>query len=256
VKRIRGRLTYANVMSSIAVFLVLGGAGAYAARKIGSNELKANSVGTTKIKANAVTTRKIKKGAVTTIKLRDGAVKGEKLADGAVKGEKLGDGSVTTPKIANGAVTGAKIESASTPFSRIVHEARGSSTQTLSNGALTVYPLASNSYTQEAGRDDAYVGTLQVTIPETCTGTRRVTAAILVDPPNPSSATASEFVASREFEDAGTGALSARIEIGPGLRFQPTVATLHTLFLVAEASCGGGGGITASFGGIDVIGTK
>jgi hypothetical protein len=233
-------------MSSIAVFLILGGATAFAAKKIGSNQLKANSVGTTKIKANAVTTRKIKKGAVATIKLRDSAV----------KSEKLGDGSVTTAKIANGAVTGAKIESASTPFSRIVHEARGSSTQALSNGALTVYPLASSSYTQEAGRDDAYVGTLQVTIPETCTGTRHVTAAILVDPPNPSSATTSEFVASREFADTGTGALSARIEVGPGLRFQPAVATFHTLFLVAEASCTGGGGIIASFGGIDVIGTK
>lgn len=246
MRHIRKRLTYANVMSSIAVFLILGGATAFAARKIGSHQLKANSVGTTKIKANAVTTRKIKKAAVTTIKLRDGAVKSEKLADG----------SVTTSKIASGAVTGAKIESASTPFSRIVHEARGSSTQALTNGGLTVYPLASNSYTQEVGRDDAYVGTLQVAIPETCTGTRHVTAAILVDPPNPSSATAGEFVASREFVDTGTGALSERMEIGPGLRFQPTLATLHTLFLVAEASCGGGGGITASFGGIDVIGTK
>jgi hypothetical protein len=246
VKHIRSQITYANVMSSIAVFLVLAGGAAYAARKIGSNQLKANSVGTVKIKANAVTTRKIKKGAVTTVKLRDGAV----------KSEKLGEGAVTTSKIANGAVTGAKIESASTPFSRIVHEARGSSTVALPNGVLTAYPLANSSYEQEAGRDDAYVGTLHVTIPETCTGTRQVTAAILVDSPNPTSATTSEYVASREFADTGAGALSVRIEIGPGLRFQPSATTPHALSLVAEASCTGGSGITASFGGIDVIGTK
>jgi hypothetical protein len=246
VRNIRRQITYANVMSSIAVFLVLAGGAAYAARKIGSNQLKANSVGTVKIKANAVTTRKIKKGAVTTVKLRDGAV----------KSEKLGDSAVTTAKIANGAVTGAKIESASTPFSRIVHEARGSSTVALPNGVLTAYPLAGGSYTQEAGRDDEYFGTLQITVPETCTGTRHVTAAILVDSPNPTSATANEYVASREFTDTGAGALSARLEIGPGLRFQSAAATPHTLSLVAEASCTGGGGITASFGGIDVIGTK
>ena len=42
MKQIRQRLTYANVMSSIAVFLVLGGATAFAATKIGANELKAN----------------------------------------------------------------------------------------------------------------------------------------------------------------------------------------------------------------------
>lgn len=66
---IRKRLTYANVMSSIAVFLVLGGSAAYAAKKIGSNQLKANSVTTAKIKKNAVTTAKIKNGAVTSAKI-------------------------------------------------------------------------------------------------------------------------------------------------------------------------------------------
>ena len=68
--RIRKRLTYANVMSSIAVFLVLGGATAFAASKIGSNQLKANSVTTGKIKKNAVTTAKIKNGAVTGAKVK------------------------------------------------------------------------------------------------------------------------------------------------------------------------------------------
>jgi hypothetical protein len=57
-------------MSSIAIFLVLGGATAVAAKKIGSNELKANSVTTAKIKKNAVTTAKIKNGAVTGAKVK------------------------------------------------------------------------------------------------------------------------------------------------------------------------------------------
>ena len=75
----RKRLTYANVMSSIAVFLVLGGASAVAAKKIGSNELKSNSVTTAKLKKNAVTAAKIKKNAVTTAKLKNGAVTGAKI---------------------------------------------------------------------------------------------------------------------------------------------------------------------------------
>jgi hypothetical protein len=58
-------------MSSIAVFLVLGGASAVAAKKIGSNELKSNSVTTAKIKKNAVTTAKIKKDAVTGAKVKE-----------------------------------------------------------------------------------------------------------------------------------------------------------------------------------------
>jgi hypothetical protein len=70
------RLTYANVMSSIAVFLVLGGA-AFAAAKVGKK-----SVGPNQLKANAVTTKKIKKKAVTNAKLADGSVNFAKLAAG------------------------------------------------------------------------------------------------------------------------------------------------------------------------------
>ena len=71
-------------MSSIAVFLVLGGAAAYAAKKIGSNEIKGNSITTGKIKKEAVTASKIKKNAVTTAKIANGAVTGAKLNLGTV----------------------------------------------------------------------------------------------------------------------------------------------------------------------------
>ena len=84
MKQIRKRLTYANVMSSIAVFLVLGGATAFAAKKIGSNEIKGNSITTGKIKKQAVTSSKIKNNAVTTAKIANGAVTGAKLNLGSV----------------------------------------------------------------------------------------------------------------------------------------------------------------------------
>jgi hypothetical protein len=79
VKQIRKRITYANVMSSIAVFLVLGGATAVAAKKIGSNEIKGNSITTGKIKKNAITTSKIKKNSITTAKVKNGAITGAKV---------------------------------------------------------------------------------------------------------------------------------------------------------------------------------
>jgi hypothetical protein len=65
VKQLKKRLTYANVMSSIAVFLVLGGATAIAAG------LAKNSVGTKQLKNNAVTTAKIKNDAVTGAKVNE-----------------------------------------------------------------------------------------------------------------------------------------------------------------------------------------
>jgi hypothetical protein len=84
VKQIRKRLTYANVMSSIAVFFVLGGATAIAATQLGKN-----TVGTKQLKKNAVTSAKIKNNAVTGAKLKDGSVTTGKLADGSVTGAKV-----------------------------------------------------------------------------------------------------------------------------------------------------------------------
>jgi hypothetical protein len=56
--RFRPRLTYANVVSTLCLFIVLGG-GAYAA-----TQLPSNSVGTPQLKADAVTSPKIKNGTI------------------------------------------------------------------------------------------------------------------------------------------------------------------------------------------------
>ena len=104
MKQISKRLTYANVMSSIAVFLILGGATAFAAKKIGSNEIKGNSITTGKIKKEAVTKSKIKSASVDASKLADGSVTTPKIANLAVTGDKLANGSVSAAKLAAGFV--------------------------------------------------------------------------------------------------------------------------------------------------------
>src|SRR3954452_12823168 len=58
VARIRGALTYANVVGSLALFIALGGV-SYAAVK-----LPARSVGTKQLKNGAVTSEKIRNGTV------------------------------------------------------------------------------------------------------------------------------------------------------------------------------------------------
>src|SRR4051794_21948862 len=69
----RGKLTYANVTATIALFIALGGA-SYAAMK-----LPKNSIGSKQLKKSSVTTGKIKNGAVTTAKIKNGAVTGAKI---------------------------------------------------------------------------------------------------------------------------------------------------------------------------------
>ena len=64
--KINEKLTYANVVATLALFIAVGGTSAYAA-----NQLSANSVGT----------KQLKNGAVTKVKLADG-VQGERGPEG------------------------------------------------------------------------------------------------------------------------------------------------------------------------------
>jgi len=124
VKQIHKRLTYANVMSSLAVFLVLGGGAAFAAgnlprNSVGPRQLQPRAVKTGYIDRNAVTVGKINleavragklaRNSVPTNRLRNNAVATSKIANFAVTSDKLRNSNVTTEKIRGIAVTGDKI---------------------------------------------------------------------------------------------------------------------------------------------------
>jgi cytoskeletal protein RodZ len=155
VKQIRKRLTYANVMSSLAVFLVLGGATAFAAVQLGKNtvgtkQLKKNAVTAAKIKNGSVTNAKIQNNAVTSAKIADSAVGTSELANDAVTGAKIAEGSVgtgklaaeavTTGKIANDAVTGAKVneDSLNGVVKNVTFESKSSSGDSTDSKIVTV----------------------------------------------------------------------------------------------------------------------
>jgi hypothetical protein len=103
MRELRSRFNYANVMSTLAVFLLLGGGGALAARQ------KTKRIGTNQIKAQAITTGKLKNGAVTGSKIAQGAVDGSKLADGAVTGSKIAANAVGSAQIAPDSVSGSQV---------------------------------------------------------------------------------------------------------------------------------------------------
>jgi hypothetical protein len=75
--RARSKLTYANVVSTLCLFLVFGGTGAYAA-----SQLAKDSVGSKQLKKGAVTLVKIAPSAQAALKGQGGAA-GAKGADGS-----------------------------------------------------------------------------------------------------------------------------------------------------------------------------
>src|SRR3954452_3226009 len=102
---IRTRLTYANVMSTLAVFLVLGGGAAFAATHLGKN-----TVGAKQLKKNAVTGAKIKNGAINGAKVADGSLTGADVADGSIGTGDIANLAINTAKLADNAVNSAKVQ--------------------------------------------------------------------------------------------------------------------------------------------------
>jgi hypothetical protein len=100
----RRRLTYANVMATLALFIALGGA-SYAVVNI-----PPNSVGTAQLKPHSVGTGQLKNGAVGSDQLKRGSVRVDKLAAASVGSAQLQPNSVGSGQLMPGSVTAREVE--------------------------------------------------------------------------------------------------------------------------------------------------
>jgi hypothetical protein len=102
---LRRHLTYANVISTLCLFLVLGGGAAFAATKLAKS-----SVGTEQLKGEAVTKGKLAPNSVNSKKVVNGSLTGEDIASST-----LGKvSSATNAEHADSATTAGSANSAST----------------------------------------------------------------------------------------------------------------------------------------------
>jgi hypothetical protein len=111
LRRLLSHLTYANVMATIAVFLVLGGGTALAAYVVSSNsQIGPNTVSG---HAGSAANKNIIGGSVNSTDLASGAVTGAKIAPSAVTGTKIAGNAVTGAKVLDESLTGADVNEAS-----------------------------------------------------------------------------------------------------------------------------------------------
>src|SRR3954447_2794981 len=101
-RRLRRRLTFANVCSFLALTVALGTGGAYAANTVGSDDIIDDSIQSADIKNAQVKNPDLGADAVATGKIKDGDVQNADLADAAVTSTKIGDGAVTNFKLGSG----------------------------------------------------------------------------------------------------------------------------------------------------------
>ncbi len=85
LRKLRPRLTYANVASTLALVLAVGGGSAYAATKIGTSGIRQHAVTGAKLATNAVTASKVKNSALSGSDLRDSSVTTDDVRNGSLQ---------------------------------------------------------------------------------------------------------------------------------------------------------------------------
>ncbi len=104
MKSVRKRLSYGNVVATLALFLALSGGAVYAANKITTKQIGKGAVKNKNLAKNAVKNKNLAKNSVTSPKLAKNAVKNANVADGAINFAKLAAGTDVVASATGGPV--------------------------------------------------------------------------------------------------------------------------------------------------------
>jgi hypothetical protein len=154
IAAVRKRVSYSNVIATMALFIALGGVAVAAG-------LPRNSVGPRQLKRGAVTAAKIRKGAVIAGKLSPNSVGPGNIGNGAVTTAKLAANSVIASTIKNGVITTNKLNNEAVTTPKLGKESVA--TAKLGNESVTSAKLGKGSVTVAKLSDEIgpLIGTLK-----------------------------------------------------------------------------------------------
>lgn len=144
----RPRLTYANVVSTLCLFLVLGGGAAFAASKVRSKDIARNAVKSVNLAPGAVKASDVFKRAITSGKLAVGAVRSNQIADGAVGSKQIGTSAIGPSNLQFPVFYAASPSGGSAPVTP----------------GPDPYPITAGTWTQQPGEIDVIFGAAAATL--------------------------------------------------------------------------------------------
>ncbi len=97
-------LSFANVMSLIAVFIALGGSA------LAVQVAKKNSVNSRSIRNNTIRSKDLKNGQVKATDIGAGQVRSSEIGDGQVGSSEVADGQIGTAEVADGSLSATDID--------------------------------------------------------------------------------------------------------------------------------------------------
>jgi hypothetical protein len=107
--RVRSRLTYPHVTSTLALFVALGGT-AYAAATIGSAEVINNSLLSEDVKDATLTGADLRENTIGSGRIADGSIIGSDIKQNTIGSLRVADNSLLSADIKNDALTGDDID--------------------------------------------------------------------------------------------------------------------------------------------------
>jgi hypothetical protein len=151
----RKRVTYSNVIATMALFIALGGVA------VAATQLPRNSVGKRQLKRGAVTSAKLAKKSVISGKLGPNSVGPGNIGNGAVTTAKLAAGSVIASTIKNSVITTNKLNNEAVTTPKLGKESVV--TAKLGNESVTSAKLGKGSVTAAKLSDEIgpLIGTLK-----------------------------------------------------------------------------------------------
>lgn len=150
VRWIRARLSYANVASTLALFLALGTGTAYAANEwTGENivdqsltaaDLQIGTIGTLRVQDNSLQAVDLAPDSVTSSEIAIDAVNGSEIANNAIDTDEIADNSLIAADLGTNSVGAAEIATGAVGAAEIVAGAVG--TSEIANNSVTSFDLA------------------------------------------------------------------------------------------------------------------
>src|SRR5690349_8175620 len=167
LRRVRGRLTFANTTSLLALFVALGGtsyaATTLAANSVGSRQIRTNAVGTSEIaysgvrmqdiRAGAVGRSEIGTGAVGQNEIRNDAVGPGELRKDSVGADEIQASAVGTSELQDGGVDLTDLSPAAKAAFTLQREAVAKDGTAVAGNAGSVSHTGAGAYTVTFGRD-------------------------------------------------------------------------------------------------------
>lgn len=179
MNRIRTHLTYANVISTLALLLAISGATAYAAGKIKTRDIKPKAIKTKLLAPRAVKSGKIAPRAVRSRHVAPQAVHYRNIAPDSVGTEQLIPNSVGSAQLQTDSVDGSKVRDGSLSPADVsggaavvtIAQGGGQTITSSSPASPTALPLTDSSWTQRPTESNLLLARVEATLESPPAGT-------------------------------------------------------------------------------------